>query len=178
MAALQPGPLDVVLLLAASGTTPWVLGALRAARQAGALTIGLANNPGSPLAAQAEIGITLDTGAELVSGSTRLKAGTAQKMALNAFSSALMVRLHKVHGNLMVDLRATNAKLRRRAVRMTATAAAADEAAAQRVLQACDWRVKTAIVALRCALEPAEAQARLDAADGSVRAALATAAAG
>jgi N-acetylmuramic acid 6-phosphate etherase len=173
MAALQPGPTDVVLLLAASGTTPWVLGALRAARQAGALTIGLANNPGSALAVQAEIGITLDTGAELVSGSTRLKAGTAQKMALNAFSSALMVRLHKVHGNLMVDLRATNAKLRRRAVRMTAAAAGTDEAAAQRVLQACDWRVKTAIVALRCGVQPAEAQARLDAADGSVRAALA-----
>jgi len=173
MAALQPGPTDVVLLLAASGSTPWVLGALRAARQAGALTIGLANNPGSAVAAQAEIGITLDTGAELVSGSTRLKAGTAQKMALNAFSSALMVRLHKVHGNLMVDLRATNAKLRRRAVRMTATAAGTDEAAAQRVLQACDWRVKTAIVVLRCGVQPAEAQARLDAADGSVRAALA-----
>ena len=175
MAALQPGPTDVVLLLAASGTTPWVLGALRAARQAGALTIGLANNPGSALAVHAEIGITLDTGAELVSGSTRLKAGTAQKMALNAFSSALMVRLHKVHGNLMVDLRATNAKLRRRAVRMTAAAAGTDEAAAQRVLQACDWRVKTAIVALRCGVQPADAQARLEAADGSVRAALATA---
>ena len=175
MAGLQPGPTDVVLLLAASGTTPWVLGALRAAKQAGALTIGLANNPGSALAVQAEIGITLDTGAELVSGSTRLKAGTAQKMALNAFSSALMVRLHKVHGNLMVDLRATNAKLRRRAMRMTAAAAGTDEAAAQRVLQACDWRVKTAIVALRCGVQPADAQARLDAADGSVRAALATA---
>ena len=175
MAALRPGPTDVAQLMAASGTTPWVLGALRTARQAGALTIGLANNPGSPLAAQAEIGITLDTGTELVSGSTRLKAGTAQKMALNAFSSALMVRLHKVHGNLMVDLRATNAKLRRRAVRMTATASGADEAHAQQVLQACDWRVKTAIVALRCGLEPAAAQARLDAADGSVRAALSSA---
>ncbi len=174
MAALKPGPADVVLLLAASGTTPWVLGALCAARQAGALTIGLANNTGSPLAAQAEIGITLDTGPELVSGSTRLKAGTAQKIALNALSTALMVRLHKVHGNLMVDLRATNAKLRRRAVRMAATASGKDETSAQQVLQACGWRVKTAIVALRCDLEPAAAQALLDAADGSVRAALTT----
>lgn len=174
MATLQPGPTDVVLLLAASGTTPWVMGALRAARQAGALTIGLANNAGSPLAMQAEIGVTLDTGTELVSGSTRLKAGTAQKMALNAFSTALMVRLHKVHGNLMVDLRATNAKLRRRAVRLTATVSGTDEAAAQQVLAACGWSVKTAVVALRHGLEPASAQARLDAAGGSLRAALAT----
>lgn len=173
LAALAPGPTDVVLLLAASGTTPWVLGALRAARQAEALTIGLANNPGSPLAAQADIGLTLDTGPELVSGSTRLKAGTAQKMALNAFSTALMVRLHKVHGNLMVDLRPTNAKLRRRAVRMTAAASGADEAAAQLALQEAGWRVKTAIVALRCGLGAPAAQARLDAVQGSVRAALA-----
>ena len=174
MAALAPGPKDVVLLLAASGTTPWVLGALQAARQAGALTIGLANNPGSPLAAQAEIGITLDTGPELVSGSTRLKAGTAQKIALNAFSTALMVRLHKVYGNLMVDLRPTNAKLRRRAVRL---AALADEAAAEQTLQDAHGRVKTAVVALRCGLGVQQAQARLDAAQGSVREALALGAA-
>ena len=173
MAALNPGPADVALLLAASGTTPWALGALRAARQAGALTIGMANNPGSPLAAQAEIGLTLDTGPELVSGSTRLKAGTAQKIALNAFSTALMVRLHKVYGNLMVDLRPTNAKLRRRAVRLAALASGADEAAAQQKLVEAGWRVKTAIVALRRGVSAHEAQDLLDAVDGSVRAALA-----
>ena len=173
LAALSPGPNDVVLLLAASGTTPWVLGALRAARQAGALTIGLANNPGSPLAAQAEIGLTLDTGSELVSGSTRLKAGTAQKIALNAFSTALMVRLHKVYGNLMVDLRPTNAKLRRRAVRLAALASGAEDAAAQLALVEAGWRVKTAIVALRRGVSAHEAQGLLDAVDGSVRAALA-----
>ncbi|MFM8770342.1 MAG: N-acetylmuramic acid 6-phosphate etherase [Rubrivivax sp.] len=172
MAGLTPGPQDVVLLLAASGTTPWVLGALRAAREAGAMTIGLANNPGSPLAGQAEIGLTLDTGPELVSGSTRLKAGTAQKIALNAFSTALMVRLHKVHGNLMVDLRPTNAKLRRRAVRLAALASGTSEDAAQQALVEAGWRVKTAIVALSRGVNATEAQRLLDAVHGSVRAAL------
>ena len=122
---------DVVLLIAASGATPYVLGALRAARAAGALTIGFANNTDAPIALEAEIGITLDTGAEIISGSTRLKAGTSQKIALNSFSSALMVRLNKVYGNLMVDLKATNAKLVRRAIRLTSFATGADEAAAR-----------------------------------------------
>jgi len=90
---LGPTENDVVLLIAASGATPYVLGALQAARASGALTIAIANNPGSPLAAFAEIGITLETGAEVISGSTRLKAGTAQKIALNTFSSALMPRI-------------------------------------------------------------------------------------
>jgi hypothetical protein len=118
----------VVLLIAASGGTPYVLGALRAAREAGALTIGFANNPDAPVAGEAEIGITLDTGPEVISGSTRLKAGTSQKIALNTFSSALMVRLNKVYGNLMVDLKATNAKLVLRAIRLTMFATGADEA--------------------------------------------------
>ncbi len=164
---------DVVLLLAASGTTPYVLGALEAARAAGALTIGIANNPDSPLAAAAEIGITLDTGAELISGSTRLKAGTAQKIALNTFSSSLMVRLNKVYGNLMVDLKATNAKLLQRTVRLTVLATGADEALAKETLARCDHHVKTAIVAILGKIDVAAARARLDAAKGSVRAALA-----
>lgn len=164
---------DVVLAIAASGSTPYVLGAVAAARAAGALTIGLANNPGAPLLAAAEIGILLDTGAELISGSTRLKAGTAQKIALNCFSSALMVRLHKVYGNLMVDLRATNAKLRRRALALTVLASGADELAAERALREAGFRVKVAIVALRAQLSVHEAAARLDAQRGSVRAALA-----
>jgi N-acetylmuramic acid 6-phosphate etherase len=91
--ALNPGLDDVVLALAASGTTPYVLGAVEAARKAGALTIGIANNPGSPVTQEAEIGITLDTGHEIISGSTRLKAGTSQKIVLNTISSAIMVRL-------------------------------------------------------------------------------------
>ena len=166
------GPADVVLLVAASGTTPYVLGALAAAHEAGALTIGLANNPGSPLVLQARHPVVLDTGPELVSGSTRLKAGTAQKIALNTFSTALMVRLHKVYGNLMVDLRATNAKLRRRALALTQRATGADEVAAERALRDSGYRVKVAVVALRAQLSPEAALARLDACGDSVRAAL------
>ena len=173
LAALGIGPHDVVLGIAASGSTPYVLGALRAARAAGALTLGLANNPHAPLLAAAEIGILLDTGAEVVSGSTRLKAGTAQKIALNTFSSALMVRLNKVYGNLMVDLKATNAKLVWRAIRLTSFATGADEDAARATLEACGFHVKTAIVALSKQTSVEQAQALLEAARGSVRQALA-----
>ena len=171
--AVAVGPNDVVLLIAASGSTPYVLGALAAAREHGALTIALANNPGAPITRDADIGITLDTGCELISGSTRLKAGTAQKIALNSFSSALMVRLGKVYGNLMVDLRATNAKLVRRAIDLTMRATGADEPTARAALARCDFHVKLAIVVLRGNLDAAAARARLDAADGSVSRALA-----
>jgi len=167
------GPQDVVLLLAASGATPYVLGALRAARAAGALTVGFANNPQAPVVLQAEIGVTLDTGAEVISGSTRLKAGTSQKIALNTFSSALMVRLNKVHGNLMVDLKATNAKLVLRAVSLTRFATGADDDTARAVLEQCDFHVKVAIVALKKQIGVDAARALLDAAQGSVRQALA-----
>lgn len=169
---LGPGETDVVLLIAASGATPYVLGALQAARASGALTIGIANNADSPLASFAEIGITLDTGAEVISGSTRLKAGTAQKIALNSFSSSLMVRLHKVYGNLMVDLRATNAKLLRRAQRLTmqATGCSADDA--ERTLQACDYRIKVAIVALKRGIDTRRADRLLQVHGGSVHGAL------
>jgi N-acetylmuramic acid 6-phosphate etherase len=170
--ALQPRAEDVVLLIAASGTTPYALGAAAAARAAGALTIGLANNPGAPLLAACEIGVLLDTGPEVISGSTRLKAGTAQKIALNSFSSAVMVRLHKVHGNLMVDLRATNAKLVRRALRLTVAATGADEARAQAALDAAGGSVKLAIVMIAAGLPVEAARARLDEAQGSIRAAL------
>jgi N-acetylmuramic acid 6-phosphate etherase len=171
--ALDPTPNDVVLLLAASGATPYVLGALRAAREAGALTVGFANNPDAPVAREAEIGVTLDTGTEVISGSTRLKAGTSQKIALNTFSSALMVRLNKVYGNLMVDLKATNAKLVRRAIRLTSFATGAGEAAAEAVLAQCDFHVKVAIVALSKNIPVEQARALLENARGSVRAALA-----
>lgn len=163
---------DVVIGLAASGATPYVLGALEAARAAGALTIGVANNPGSPVAAIAEVGITLDTGSEIISGSTRLKAGTAQKIALNTLSSALMVRLHKVHGNLMVDVRPTNAKLRRRAVALTVRLTGATPAAAEGALAACRHQVKVAVLMLRRGLDVAAAEAALAAAGGDLRAAL------
>jgi N-acetylmuramic acid 6-phosphate etherase len=166
------GPNDVVLLVAASGSTPYVLGALQAARSAGALTIGFANNPNAPVTQQAEIGITLDTGSEVISGSTRLKAGTAQKIALNTFSSALMVRLNKVHGNLMVDLKATNAKLVRRAVALTMRATGCNEPVARNTLLACDHHVKVAVVAIQCGVDVATAQERLAIAGDSVRGAL------
>jgi N-acetylmuramic acid 6-phosphate etherase len=170
--AVHPTANDVVLLLAASGGTPYVLGALAAARDAGALTVGIANNRDAPVAMQADIGITLDTGEEVISGSTRLKAGTSQKIALNTISSALMVRLHKVHGNLMVDLQATNAKLVQRAVRLTMHAAGVDEATARATLEQCQYRVKTAIVALLNRQTTEQAEAALTLAGGSVRAAL------
>lgn len=171
--ALEPGAHDVVIGLAASGTTPYVLGVLRAAREAGSLTVGIANNPGTPVLAAAECPVLLDTGAEVVSGSTRLKAGTAQKIALNTLSTALMVRLHKVHGNLMVDLRATNAKLRARALRLTCLATGAGPEQARAALDASEGHVKTAIVMLLAGLPAPEARARLEAAAGSVDRALA-----
>lgn len=172
MRAAGAGPLDVALLLAASGATPYVMGALQAARAAGALTIGIANNPDAPLAAGAELGVTLDTGCEIISGSTRLKAGTAQKIALNAFSSALMVRLNKVYGNLMVDLKPTNTKLLRRAIHLTMLATGADESTARAALQACQYQVKVAIVAIKCSVGTDAALARLKAANGSVHSAI------
>lgn len=171
--ALNPGPNDVALLLAASGGTPYVLGAIDAARAAGALTIAFANNPGAPVTQQAEIGITLDTGAEVISGSTRLKAGTSQKIALNTFSSALMVRLNKVYGNLMVDLKATNAKLVKRALALTVRASGASEVEAKAALEQCDHHVKTALVMLKRGVGAAEAQALLEKVDGNVGKALA-----
>ena len=173
--AVTPTPNDVLIALAASGATPYVLGAIEAARAAGTLTIGIANNPDAPVTRAAEIGITLDTGSETISGSTRLKAGTAQKIALNTLSSSIMVRLHKVYGNLMVDVSPTNAKLYRRAVALTMRATGADETAAQAALEACAYRVKVAIVMLLRRLDAPAAQAELTAGQGSVRQALARA---
>jgi N-acetylmuramic acid 6-phosphate etherase len=170
--ALAPTAQDVVIALAASGATPYALGVLEAAQAAGALTIGIANNPDAPVTRAAAVGITLATGSETISGSTRLKAGTAQKIALNTLSSSIMVRLHKVYGNLMVDVLPTNAKLYRRALALTVRASGADEAAARAVLEQCNYHVKTAIVALRLKSDVAAARAALDRAAGSVRQAL------
>jgi N-acetylmuramic acid 6-phosphate etherase len=170
---LGPTEDDVVICLAASGSTPYVLGAVQHARACGALTIGIANNPGSPLAAAAEIGITLATGAEVISGSTRLKAGTAQKIALNSFSSALMVRLHKVFGNLMVDMRPSNSKLIARAERLTRLATGCTVEAARAALADCGWHVKTAIVMIERGVGAAAADALLAEHEGDTWAALA-----
>lgn len=164
---------DVLIGIAASGTTPYVLGALQAGREAGALTIALANNPGAPLLSAADHGLLLDTGPEIISGSTRLKAGTAQKIALNTFSSALMVRLGKVFGNLMVDVRATNDKLEARALRLVRHATGADMTTAGQALAQAGGSVKTAIVMLELGLNAAEAEALLDKSRGQARLALA-----
>ncbi|WP_291428853.1 N-acetylmuramic acid 6-phosphate etherase [Deinococcus sp.] len=166
------GPDDVLIGVAASGTTPYVLGALDAARAAGALSIGLSNNPGTPLLDAADCAVLLDTGPELISGSTRLKAGTAQKIALNTLSSALMVHLGKVYGNLMVDVRASNTKLEGRALRLVMHAANASEAQSRAALLEANGQVKVAVVALRLGVGVHEAARRLDEAGGHARAAL------
>ena len=170
--AIGLGALDVVLLLAASGNTPYAMGALAVTRSVGALSIGIANNAHAPLTMQADIGITLDTGAELISGSTRLKAGTAQKIALNTFSSAVMVRLHKVYGNLMVDLKPTNAKLLRRAIALTALVSGASEVLASETLKDCGFQVKVAIVALKNKVSAARARELLTDAGDDLRLAI------
>ena len=168
-AADDLGASDVAFGIAASGRTPWVLAALEAARARGAATVGLACVPHPRLAACADVTIAVDTGPEPVSGSTRMKAGTAQKLVLNAFSTALMVRLGKVYGNLMVDVQATNAKLRHRAARLVERAARVDESTAARALTSTNGEVKTAIVVLRLGVSVDEARTRLAATDGRLR---------
>jgi N-acetylmuramic acid 6-phosphate etherase len=160
---------DVAVGIAASGRTPWVLGALRRAREHGAASIGLACVREPALAQMVEVAIVVDTGPEPISGSTRMKAGTAQKLVLNAFSSTLMIRLGKVYGNLMVDVRATNEKLRRRAARLVELAAGVDTGAAERALEQCGGEVKTAIAMLRLGISPEAARQRLEAASGRLR---------
>jgi N-acetylmuramic acid 6-phosphate etherase len=163
---------DALVGIAASGATPFTLGAVRYARSAGALTGAIVNNAGGPIAAAAEIAVEICSGAEVIAGSTRLSAGTAQKIALNILSSTVMIRLGKVFGPFMVDMRASNEKLRRRAVRMVAAIAGVDEDEAAAALAAADLRVKTAVVMLRAGVDAAEADARLGAAGGVLRAAL------
>ncbi|HEY8446834.1 MAG TPA: N-acetylmuramic acid 6-phosphate etherase [Thermomicrobiales bacterium] len=167
---------DAVVGIAASGRTPYVLGAMRHAAAIGALTIGIACNTGTPLEKLVEIMIAPVVGPEVIAGSTRLKAGTAQKMVLNMLSTGAMVRLGKTFGNLMVDLQATNSKLRARAVRIVQAATGLDHDEAAAALSLAGGEVKTAIVAVRAGVSPEEARQRLSAAGGSVRAALGEAA--
>ncbi len=166
------GPNDVVAGIAASGRTPYVLGALTWARSIEAATVAIVNVSDSELSAQADFVIAAVTGPEPITGSTRLKAGTAQKLILNLLTTATMVRLGKVYGNLMVDARASNAKLRDRATRIVMTAAEVERSVAESALQEADGHAKTAIVALRLGISTAEATRRLERANGWVRAAL------
>src|SRR3984957_12233366 len=163
---------DALVGIAASGRTPYVLGAMEHAKKLGALTIGLSCVPGSALAKAAEIAITPATGAEVLTGSTRLKAGTATKLVLNMISTGVMVRAGLTYGNLMVNVRPTNAKLVDRAQRIVMEAAGCDRATAERVLEAAGMDVKTAIVMQRLGIKRAEAEAKLAAAKGVLRTAL------
>ncbi len=172
VARLGVGARDALVGIAASGRTPYVLGAVAYAHEQGALTIGLACNAGTPLAEEVDIMIAPLTGPEVVAGSTRLKAGTAQKMVLNMLSTGAMVLLGKTYGNLMVDVRASNEKLRRRAARIVASATGLDEAEAAILLREADDEPRTAIVAARAGLTSAAARERLAACSGSIRVAL------
>jgi len=169
LAADDLANVDVAFGIAASGGTPWVLAALQRARQRGAATIGLACVPQPAMLDHVEVAIVVDTGPEPITGSTRMKAGTAQKLVLNAFSTTLMIRLGKVYGNLMVDVQATNAKLRRRAVRLVELATGAELAAVERALAESTGEVKTAIAMLRLGLDAGVARQRLAAVDGRLR---------
>ena len=163
---------DVVVGVAASGRTAYTIAAIRTAAAAGALTVGVASNAGTPLLAAVDHPILLDTGAEVVAGSTRMKAGTAQKIALNLFSTAVMVRLGSVHGGLMISMRLSNAKLRDRAVKIVARAAGVEDAVAAEALERAGSDIKLAVlVALGRSAE--EGAARLRAAGGNLRAAIA-----
>ena len=172
IADLDVGEADTVVGIASSGRTPYVLGALEEAGRRSALLIGLTNNAGSPVGAAADIAIEVVVGPEFIAGSTRLRSGTSQKLVLNLLSTCAMVRLGKTYGNLMVDLRATNEKLRVRSVRTVVAATGVSESEAAAALASADGAVKTAILMVLARVDAAEARTRLDAADGHLREAL------
>jgi N-acetylmuramic acid 6-phosphate etherase len=163
---------DVVVGIAASGRTPYVIGALEYARSIGTFTVAVVNVQPSALESVADLTIAVVTGPEALTGSTRLKAGTAQKMVLNLLSTGAMVRLGKTYGNLMVDVKATNEKLRDRAIRIVTAASGCDPEAARVALDQCEWHAKIAIVMLRSDTGADEARTRLARSGGFVRAAL------
>lgn len=163
---------DAVVGIAASGRTPYVLGALSYAKEQGALTIGLSCNPHSQISKIAELPIEIDSGPELLAGSTRLKSGTAQKMVLNMISTITMVRLGKTFGNLMVDLQITNSKLLDRAIRIVEKATGASRSASEEALASSDHEVKVAILMLLLDIDAGQARERLRAAQNRVRQAL------
>ncbi len=162
---------DVVIGVAASGSTPFTLAVIDAARAAGALTIGVAGNPGIPLLANSDHPILLETGGEVLAGSTRMKAGTAQKIALNLFSTAVMIRLGRVHGDLMVAMRLSNRKLRARAVGIVAEISGCSEMLATAALDTADGDIRTAVL-VAGGVTPDTARTRLATCGGSLREAL------
>jgi N-acetylmuramic acid 6-phosphate etherase len=172
MRGLGLGTADVVIGVAASGRTPFTVAAVRAAAAAGALTVGIAGNAGTPLLAAAAHPILIETGAEVLAGSTRMKAGTAQKIALNLLSTAIMLRLGRIHAGLMVAMRATNRKLRVRAAAMVGEIAGVGAAEAQAALERAAGDIRTAVL-LAKGLDQTAAEDALRAADGNLRSALA-----
>lgn len=163
---------DVVVGIAASGRTPYVLGGLEYARSVGAVTVSVACNPGCTMASLADIAITPVVGAEVVTGSSRMKAGTAQKLVLNMLTTGAMIRCGKVFGNLMVDVEATNAKLVQRQINIVAEATGVDADTAEAALNECGRHCKTAIVMLLADVDAEQARLRLSAHNGFIRPAL------
>jgi N-acetylmuramic acid 6-phosphate etherase len=171
-ATLALGPADAMIAIAASGTTRFTRAAAATAHEAGALVVAIANNADAPLLRDADHAILLDTGVEVISGSTRMNAGTAHKAVLGLLSSLTMTRLGHVYDGLMVNMRADNAKLRERAIDIVAGAAGSSRARAAEALDACGEQIKQAVLVVRGA-SPAQAAALLEEAGGNLRIALA-----
>ena len=165
---------DAVVGIAASGTTPYTVAAIRRANMLGALTVAVTANANSPLASEADIVIAPNTGAEVVMGSSRMKSGTAQKLILNTLSTGVMIRLGRCYSNLMIDMPATNEKLRNRAVRMVELAAGVQRPAAAQAIRDADGNVKLATVIARKKMTADDARALLDAHNGNLREVLET----
>jgi N-acetylmuramic acid 6-phosphate etherase len=165
---------DVVVGITASGSTPYVLGALEFARRRGATTVGVTANPGTPIARFAKISIVTETGPEVITGSTRMKAGTGQKMVLNMLSTAAMVRMGRVYDNWMIGVALTNRKLQARGLRILAQASGATVAEATRALRQSGHNTGIALIMLKSGLTAREAQRRLRASGGNLRNALAS----
>jgi N-acetylmuramic acid 6-phosphate etherase len=172
LGAVMPTAKDTILGLSASGRTPYVLGAVAAGRSAGAHTIGLACVTGSPLSRGCDLRIEIPTGPEIIAGSTRLKAGSAQKLVLNTISSLVMVRLGRTYGNLMIDAATDNAKLRHRAVGGVGTAQRGLEVRAAAALEEAGGRAKIAVVTLRAGVSVTRAEELLDASADNAKVAI------
>ncbi len=169
---LKLSKLDSVVGIAASGRTPYVIGAMEYARSIGALSVALTCNPNSEMSKYADVAIEVNSGSEILAGSTRMKAGTAQKLVLNMISTVTMINLGKTFGNLMVDLQVTNVKLRDRAIRIIQAATQVDAKRAEEALLAANNQVKVAIVMLLLQVTPTEAVSALDSANSRVREAI------
>ena len=163
---------DVVVGIAASGATPYVLGALEFARRQGAITVGITSNPRTPITRIAKISILTATGPEVITGSTRMKAGTAQKMVLNMLSTATMIRMGRVYDNLMICVALRNSKLQARGLRLLMEASGAPVAESTRVLRQSGRNTGLALIMLKAGVNTREAQRRLRAANGNIREAL------